>query len=309
VPLEKEENMRSIWFSAAIVFTIISSGTSAFAVPIYVVDDYRSHWGVYSSKIVVMDSEAPHNEIILNAGTGKRMTDIAITPGGSQLYTITGDGYTSLYRYDVDDGLLLDSWNLGIGGTGFKNALVAESETSLLLMSNDKTNIWRINLNAAGDYVSTDIIGNIGLYSSGDMAISPDGVLYLSSVDQKENLNAKNRLYRVDLTGGTPVATEIGVIHKVGRNPKKNWLTQIYGLAFDENGVLYGGRGAVGVAEDVYTINLLDASAVFEWTMQCYPPTGINGFASAPVFTNVPEPATIALLGLGTLVLLRKRKA
>ena len=292
--------MKSIRFGVVITLTIIGVGTSAFAVPIYVVDDYRFPWGGYSSKIVVMDSEAPHNETILNAGTGKKMTDIAITPSGSRLYTITSDGGVALYRYDVDDGHLLNSWNLGIGGTGtgYKNALVAESETSLLLMSNDKTNLWRINLDAAtGNYSSTSNLGNIGLYSSGDLAISPDGVLYLSSVDLPNSLTAKNRLYKIDLSG-SPVATQIGIIH-VGPNP----LTQIYGLAFDENGVLYGGRGAVGVAEDVYTISLLNASATFGWTMQCVPPTGINGFAS------VPEPATIALLGLGVLALLRKRKA
>jgi len=300
--------MRSIWFIAAIVFTIISLGTSAFAVPIYVVDDYRSAWGGYSSKIVSMDSAAPHNEIILNAGTGKRMTDIAVTPSGSRLYTITGDGSTSLYRFDVDDGHLLNSWNLGIAGTGFKNALVAESETSLLLMSNDEKNLWRINLDNAGNYLSTNIIGNIGLYSSGDMAISPDGVLYLSSVDQANSLTAKNRLYKIDLSGSLPVVTQIGIIHKAGHNPNKDWLTQIYGLAFDENGVLYGGRGAVGVAEDVYKINLLDASADFAWTMQCEPSTGINGFASAPDFANVPEPTTLLLLTLGITLIKIKRK-
>jgi hypothetical protein len=291
--------MKSILFSVVIALTIIGVSTPAFAIPIYVVDDCRSPWGVYSSKIVVMDSEAPHDEVILNAGTGKRMTDIAITPSGSRLYTITGDGATSLYRYDVD-GLLLNSWNLGIGGTGFKNALVAETETSLLLMSNDEKNLWRINLDAAGDYMSTNVLGDIGLYSSGDLAISPDGVLYLSSVDQKNSLTTKNRLYTIDLSGSLPVATQIGII-QVGPNP----LTQIYGLAFNENGVLYGGRGAVGVAEDVYTINLLDASATYAWTMQCELPAGINGFASVVS----PEPATIAMLGLGALSLLRRKRS
>jgi hypothetical protein len=105
-----------------------------------------------------------------------------------------------------------------------------------------------------------------------------------------------------------PLATEIGIIHEIGHNPQTDWLTQIYGLAFDENGVLYGGRGAVGVAEDVYTINLLDASAAFAWTMQCVPPTGINGFASAPDFTNVPEPTTLLLLTLGVTLIKIKRK-
>lgn len=292
--------MKSIWFSGVIVLTIISA--SALAVPIYVVDDYSSYWGGYSSKIVVMDSEAPHNEVILNAGTGERMTDIAITPGGSKLYTITGSGSPSLYRFDVNDGHLLNSWDLGTGGTGFKNALVAESETALLLMSNDKKKLWRINLDDSGDYVSTDVVGNVGLFSSGDMAISSDGVLYLSSVDQSGSGTAKNRLYTIDLTADELVATEIGIIHEVGQNPNHHWLTQIYGLAFDENGVLYGGRGAAGVAEDVYTISLTDASAIYAWTMQCYPPTGINGMAS------IPEPATVFLLGLSGLILLGKSR-
>lgn len=293
--------MKSIWFSVVIVLTVIGVSAPAFAIPIYVVDDSQFFWGGYSSKIVVMDSEFPHNEIILNAGTGKRMTDIAITPSGSRLYTITGDGSTSLYRYDVSNGHLLNSWNLGIAG--FKNALVAETETSLLFMSNDKTNIWRIILDAAGNYVSTNNLGNIGLYSSGDLAISPSGVLYLSSVDQSASPTAKNRLYKIDLSGPQPVATQIGIIHKVGHNPNTDWLTQIYGLAFDANSVLYGGRGAAGVAEDVYTINLQNASATYGWTMQCEIPAGINGFASAPV----PEPATICLLGLGGLLLGRRK--
>lgn len=300
--------MRNIWFGVVLVLTIIGVGTPAFAIPIYVVDDYRSRCGAYSSKIVIMDSNAPHNEIILNAGTGKRMTDIAITPGRSRLYTITGDGCAALYRFDIADGHLLDSWNLGIGETGFKNALVAESETSLLLMSNDNTNIWRINLDTAGDFVSTDVIGGVGLYSSGDMAISPDGVLYFSAVDRSNSGTAKNRLYTINLTTDEPVATEIGIIHEIGHNPQTDWLTQIYGLAFDENGVLYGGRGAVGVAEDVYMINLLDASATFAWTMHCSPPTGINGFASAPAFTGTPEPATLLLLTLGVTLIKIKRK-
>jgi hypothetical protein len=175
-------------------------------------------------------------------------------------------------------------------------------------MSNDKTNLWRINLDDAGNYISTSVIGNIGRYSSGDLAISPDGIIYLSSVDLPNSLTAKNRLYRIDLAGGNPVAIEIGIIHEVGRNPQRNWLTQIYGLAFDENGVLYGGRGAVGVAEDVYTISLLDASAAFAWTMQCEPSTGINGFASAPDSANVPEPITLLLLALGTTLTKIKRK-
>jgi hypothetical protein len=285
--------MKSIWLSIVIALTIIGVSTPAFAIPIYVVDDSRSGGG-YSSKIVVMDS-ATHAETTLNFGTGKRMTDIAITPSGSRLYTITGDGSPSLYRFDVY-GHQLKSWNLGgIGGTGFKNALVAESETSLLFMSNDKTNIWRITLNADGNYASTTNLGSVGLYSSGDLAISPGGVLYLSSVNLPNSPTAINKLYRINL--GSLSATLIGTIHEGGHN-----LTQIYGLAFDEDGVLYGGRGAWGVAEDVYTINLVNASATYGWTMQCVPPTGINGFAS------VPEPATICLLGLGALSLIRSSR-
>lgn len=295
--------MKSIWFRGVIVVAIIGVSTSAFAIPIYVVDDYKPHWwSPYSSRITIMDSEAPHDEVTLNAGTGKRMTDIAITPGGSRLYTITGEGGTALYRYDVDPqsptyGDLLGSWDLGMGGTGFKNALTAESETSLLLMSNDRQNIWRINLDASGDYLNTVDIGNLNLYSAGDMAFHPiTGTLYFSSADASGQNNTINRLHTIDLSGA-PTATEIGIINVGGSD-----LTQIFGLAFDENGVLYGGRGAVGVAEDVYTISLTDASATFAWTMQCAPPAGINGFAS------IPEPATVLLLTLGAAIITIKRR-
>jgi len=285
--------MKSIWFSVVIALTIIGVSTPAFAIPIYVVDDSLSGGG-YSSKIVVMESEAPHSEVTLNAGTGRRMTDIAITPSGSRLYTITSDGSTSLYRFDVSTGLQLNSWNLGIGDTGFKNALVAKDETSLLFMSNTRTHIWQVNLDAAGNFVNTVDLGDLGLYSAGDLAVSPvTGELYLSSVVNSPT--AINRLYKINF--GSLSTTLIGTIHEGGLN-----LTQIYGLAFDENGILYGGRGAWGVAEDVYTISLLDASATYGWTMQCVPPTGINGFAS------VPEPATIALLGFGTLSLVTRRR-
>lgn len=294
--------MKSIWFSVVIALTVIGVSIPAFATPIYVVDDDRSFWGGYSSKIIIMDSEFPHDEVTLNAGTGKRMTDIAITPGGSRLYTTTGDGGVALYRYDPANGSLLGSWDLGIGDTGFKNALVAKDETSLLFMSNTETHIWQVNLDAAGNFVNTVDLGDLGLYSSGDLAVSPvTGELYFSSVDTSGSGTAKNRLHTIDLSGA-PSATEIGIIHEPGHDPETDWLTQIYGLAFDEAGVLYGGRGAYGVAEDVYTIDLLDASATFAWTMQCKPSTGINGFAS------VPEPMTICLLGFGTLSLVMRRR-
>jgi hypothetical protein len=281
--------------------TVLFVSAFSFATPIYVVDDYNVG-GHYSSKIVVMDSESPHAETTLNAGTGKRMTDISITPSGSGLYTITSDGGVCLYRYNLTTGSFLDSWNLGIAGTGFKNAIVAESETSLLFMSNDRTQIWRINLDTSGDYISTDLLGDVGYYSSGDLAISPDGDLYLSAVNVSGNSNAANRLVKIDLSGPSPTTTEIGIIKKQnGSN-----LTQIFGLAFDENGTLYGGRGAAGVAEDVYTIawneTTGEVTATYGWTMHCNPPTGINGFASI-----VPEPATLAILGFGSLFLLRKR--
>ena len=295
--VDKERKLRSVWGGCFVLAVVAVLSCSAFAIPIYVVDDYKIS-GVYSSQIIVMDSAAPHNETILNSGTGQRMTDIAITPSSGRLYTITGnDTGVSLYRYDPGTGNLLGSWDLGVSGTGFKNAMVAESETSLLFMSNTKTNIWQITLNGAGNYSSTADLGSVGLYSSGDLAYSPlDGTLYLSSVDTAGSGTARNRLYTIDT--GTLLATEIGIIKTAGSND----LTQIFGLAFDENGVLYGGRGAAGVAEDVYTIDLTTAVATYGWTMQCKQPVGINGFAS------VPEPATILLLTLGAALIRIKRK-
>lgn len=260
--------------------------SSASAIPIYVVDAPNWPLGFVSSKIIVMDSVS-HAETVLNTGTGHEMTDIAITPSGSRLYTVGGTAYSApyLYRFDPITGQQLGSeWHLGL--TTFNNTLVAESETLLLVMADDSTHIWRIHLDVGGDWLSTEDLGDIGVSSAGDLAFSPSGELYLSSVD--------NRLYTIDLSGGPPTATEIGIINVNGTE-----LTQVFGLAFDENGILYGGRGNP-LVQDIYTISLNDASATYAWSMTNA--EGIFGFAS------VPEPATVALLGLGSLTLLRRKR-
>ncbi len=284
--VNREKVRRSVWGVCFIFAVVAVLSCSAFAVPIYVVDDHNG-----TSAIIKMDTPNGGNETILNSGTGYRMTDIAITPSGERLYTTTGDGGVSLYRYNPTTGVEIISWDLNIAGTDFKNAMVAESETSLLFMSNSVQRIWRINLNADGNYIDTTDLGDVGLFSSGDLAFY-DGTLYLASVDTPGSADATNRLYTID--PGTLLKTEIGIITADG-----NDLTQIYGLAFDENGVLYGGRGSSGT-QDVYTINTTNASATYAWTMTSA--DGINGFAS------VPEPATILLLTLGAALIRIKRK-
>ena len=277
----------------------------AFAIPIYVVD--ASSWpnGTISSRIIVTDSANPKNETVLNSNTGHELTDIAITPNGNNLYAIGGTKYSAdsanyMYRYDPSSGKELDSWN--IGADAIHNAIVAESETSLLMMANNSKNLWRIHLDENGNYLRKENLGRLGKYSSGDLAISPDGQIYFASVDKSGSSTATNRLNIIDLSGKKPAIKKIGIITTSSNDSvreRPDELTQIYGLSFDENGVLYAGRGNPDI-QNVYTINLKDASATYAWSMA--EANGIFGFAS------VPEPMTILLLTLGIGFVRTKRK-
>ena len=185
---------------------------SADATLIYIVDSGQSYsYAVCcpssNAQITTIDSVSGVEQT-LNPNTGHTLTDIAVTPSGQRLYAIGNDDCDAryLYRYDPTTGAELNKWDLGTGK--YNNALVGESETSLLLMANDSSKIWRVNLDAVGNYLSTTLLGDVGFTTDGDVAIGHNGLLY-AAANPKCGQGYNSQLYSVSLAGGLS-STHIG---------------------------------------------------------------------------------------------------
>ncbi len=260
------------------------AAVSAEASLIYIVDGH-SHFFGFSSRITTFDSETKA-EMVLNGSTWSLLTDIAVSPSGNRLYAV-GKGLLSankyLYRYNPTTGAYMAKWDLGTGQ--FNNALVAESETSLLLMAKDSSGLWRVHLQDDGDYDHTQPLGDAGFYAEGDLAFGLDGTLY--AVGQpKDGEGPNSQLYTISLSGGVSWA-------RIGDMGHENF----FGLAVDQEGTLYAGRGHPGDGEKIYVVNTLTGETTIPYDASL--PEGIYGMAS-----TVPEPVTLGLLlvvGLGVL--------
>ncbi|MCP4707617.1 MAG: hypothetical protein GY869_03245, partial [Planctomycetes bacterium] len=198
-----------IVLALALVLNLVTGLSISAASLIYIVDSGCNPCGPISAKITTIDS-VTGIEAIINPGTGRYLTDIALSPDSQSLYAIgarSGRGVNKfLFRYDPMTGAELNKWNLGTGK--FNNALVAESDDSLLLMAGNSWKIWRINLDASGDYQSTVELGNAGFGAAGDLAFGLDGTLY-AAANPKRNQGPNTQLYSIGLGTGVS-STYIG---------------------------------------------------------------------------------------------------
>jgi hypothetical protein len=190
------------------------------------------------------------------------MSDIAFSPTGD-LYGIS---FSSLYRIDRNTAAIALIGGLGaVSGTA--NALVFRADGTLY-MSGDT--LYTVN---TSNGATTAVGSGIGFQSAGDLAFV-GGNLYMAASD--------NSL--VNVNTGTGVGTLIGGIGFSG----------VFGLASPDNVALYGMAN-----NDVISINVGTGAGTLVSTFN--PPLG---FAAGSAFLSeagapVPEPTTLALLGLG----------
>jgi FG-GAP-like repeat len=143
------------------------------------------------------------------------ITDIAFHPDGRLFAT----SFSQLFEINPRTGASR-SIGPGLGFTGV-NALTIDADGTMYAATTSGAFLTVDPNSGLGTY-----IGNYmnGLVSAGDLAISPDGVLYASVT----NFSSSNFLARIDF--GTGQATVVGTIG----------FSDVFGLAFGPDGLLYG---------------------------------------------------------------------
>jgi hypothetical protein len=210
--------------------------------------------------------------------TGVALTDIAYSPSGD-LFGIT---FSSLYRVSSTTGATTFVGGLG-SVSGIANALVFGSDGTLYMAG---SRLYTVNTMTGA---TTAIGPGIGYSSGGDLAFV-GGNLYLAS--------NSNQLIRLDVTTG--VGTLIGSLG----------VPDMFGLATPDNATLYGVAG-----QRVYTVNVGTGATTLVSTFNPGLSGGAFGLsfftesgAADPVSVPVPEPGTLALLGVGLLGMAASRR-
>jgi hypothetical protein len=270
---------------------VLSLGTAANAATIYGVTGPS---GVTSGggEVFKIDTSTSNPTITLLGmyPTSNSYGDIAVTPSG-RLYVVGnvgGSGWaTGIGELDPENGSLEWSNMLSATGTNF-NALTAESDTSLLAVqggTGGSADLYRLNLDNNGYYIGKTLLGTIDAQSNsgGDITKTPSGS-YIAATNNGTDI--------YEFSASSPL-TATKACDIVG-------IDWVGALAYDyATGKLYCGKFQ---GSTLYTLNLSTGVTTAVTTTGYTLTKGIFGLAS------VPEPCTIAILGLGSFILVRRKR-
>lgn len=202
--------------------------------------------------------------VTMVGNSGLTLTDIAFDPSGN-LY---GLSFTTLYQVNTTNAALTTIGGHGINGG---NALTFGSDGTLYA-AGASPNLYTLN---TGNGAGTPFANSMGTNSAGDLAFN-GGQLYLAGTN--------NQLVRLDLSNAGQ-GTNVGAFG----------VSSVFGLATaSSNGVLYAIAGT-----NIYTVNKTTGAATF---LSDYSGQGLLDAYGAAFFDearDVPEPASMTILGIG----------
>jgi hypothetical protein len=152
-----------------------------------------------------------------------------------------------------------------------------------------------IKFTLTGSGATPTNLGSIGTDSIGDITTGPDGRIYYTSVETA----GTSELNVVTLSPLSKTGKEIAT--------GTNWA----GLA-SADGKLWAGRcfsgGANSGCQKLYTLNYDTSDATYTATQMYDLDASLGGTITGLSVLEIPEPATIGLLSLGALSLVRRKK-
>lgn len=233
-------------------------------------------------------------------------------------YSVQSDGDDNLYRINLNTG---DATPIGPVGHDDLEGLSFQPGTGVLFGGNNWLDEVLVTINTTTGAATTvgelflgqgDVITNLGLGFCNDgslwMATMWPGDFY--SVDPTTGLATSIGPQGIDVTG---LACWDGVMYGLGGDHADNLVTidlstgaatnvgPLVNVSLFQGGIAFAPDGTLWGIEEEGTIFTINPSTGYATVVA----TTLDDFESLAI---VPEPATVSLLGLGALALLRRRK-